>query len=96
VPSWLRDSWSYHEGDARTVLPELVRKLGRIDVFIHDSLHTEEHVLFELDTVCPYIRDEGIVIVDDALWNDAFAGFTHRMRAPCARVIRGVGVARLR
>jgi hypothetical protein len=40
VPEWLKARWKMLIGDSRVLLPELLVKLGAMDVFIHDSLHT--------------------------------------------------------
>src|SRR2546429_115192 len=44
VPEWLRATWQVHLGDARDILPRLLNRLGKIGVFIHDSLHTYDHM----------------------------------------------------
>jgi len=45
-------------GDAKDLLPELLPTLPKIDVFIHDSLHSYDHMLFEYRTAWPYIRPD--------------------------------------
>lgn len=92
VPHWLVDRWELHLGDAREVLPRLLDELGEIDVFIHDSLHTEEHMLFEFSQAWAHLRPGGVLIADDATWNAAFACFIAD-RAACWVVTRGVGIA---
>jgi len=47
------------------MLPKLLNKLGKIDIFLHDSLHTLEHILFELKIANKYIKEEGFLIADD-------------------------------
>ncbi len=47
VPGRLRARWQFHLGDARELLPKLLQELGAVDMFIHDSLHTHDHMLFE-------------------------------------------------
>ena len=41
--------WTYIKGSSRRRLPVLLDRLGQIDLFIHDSLHSERNVRFELD-----------------------------------------------
>lgn len=94
VPAWLRQPWQMHIGDSKAVLPELLHKLGAIDLFIHDSLHTHEHMTFELRAAYPHLRLGGVLLVDDALWNPAFSEFARELEAQVAGVIRGVGVLR--
>lgn len=91
VPEWLRAPWHVHIGDARDLLPGLFEKLGRVDVFIHDSLHSYDHMMWEFETCYPYLRLGGLLFADDALWNEAFPNFARKVRAPQARILRGVG-----
>lgn len=94
VPEWLRDHWKMHIGDSRILLTPLAQELASFDIFIHDSLHTYDHMLFEFDQVFPFLRPGGLMIADDALWNPAFSEFSTRVHAPVARIIRGVGILR--
>jgi len=55
VPYSLRHRWELIIGDSRIILPKLLAKLGRVDVFLHDSIHTLEHILFELKASYNYI-----------------------------------------
>nr|WP_279231761.1 class I SAM-dependent methyltransferase [Thermus thalpophilus] len=65
VPESLRYRWDLRLGDAKELLPPLLAELGGIDCFLHDSLHTEEHVRFELETAYPYLRPGGLLMADD-------------------------------
>lgn len=94
IPKWLRSRWVLHIGDSKEVLPALLRELKNIDVFIHDSLHTYEHMLFEFLTAWPYLNSGGILISDDALWNPAFTEFCHQMNPDVYGIIRGIRIAR--
>ncbi|HEX9224153.1 MAG TPA: class I SAM-dependent methyltransferase [Candidatus Acidoferrales bacterium] len=94
VPEWLRDRWTLRIGDAKTLLPEVLRGLGTIDVFIHDSLHTYDHMLWEYRAAYDHIRPGGLLISDDALWNSAFSEFAATVGARHAQILRGVGVLR--
>lgn len=70
------DRWSYIKGSSRRRLPGLLSRLGEIDLFIHDSLHTERNVRFELDRAWPAIRPNGAIVVDDVDANWGFQSFT--------------------
>ena len=94
VPDELRGRWTLHLGDARDLLPKLLRQLGKLDVFIHDSLHTDEHMRFEFAEAYPHLRDGGLLIADDALWNRAFLEFARQVGAPMAQILHGVGFLR--
>jgi predicted O-methyltransferase YrrM len=92
VPPWLRRRWTLRLGDARELLPSVLAELKSLDVFIHDSLHTYDHMKFEYEQAYPYLRRGGILISDDALWNAAFEEFARSVAAPAVGVIRGVGI----
>ncbi len=74
LPEEHRDRWQLHQGDAKVLLPRVLLE-ERVDVFIHDSLHTRTHMLFEY-AVARALMDEGkLIISDDIMWNDAFQNF---------------------
>lgn len=91
VPEKLRSRWRLRIGDARKVLPTLLTDIDPIDVFIHDSLHTYEHMLWEYRAAYPHLRGGGLLLSDDAMWNSAFPEFALEVGAKHADVIRGVG-----
>ena len=71
-------SWSYVKGSSRRHLPRIISELGQIDLFIHDSLHSENNVRFEMDHAWPALRIGGAIIVDDIDANRAFHNFLER------------------
>jgi hypothetical protein len=68
--------WSYIQGSSRRRLPKLLSRLGQIDLFIHDSLHSERNVRFELDLAWGALKPNGVVVVDDIDANWGFRSFT--------------------
>ena len=92
VPDWLRTRWRLHIGDVTSILPTLLRDLGEVDVFIHDSLHSYEHMRFEFELAYPFIKCGGSLLADDALWNPAFAEFAKGVSSPASRILHGVGL----
>jgi hypothetical protein len=71
-----RSRWTLCAGSSRKVLPDLVRELGQVDLFIHDSMHTSRNVSFELSCVWPHLRPGGGALIDDVERNSAFGRFT--------------------
>ena len=67
--------WSYISGSSRRRLPRLLSKLGQIDLFIHDSLHSEHNVRFEVDSAWQALRPGGAIMVDDIDANRGFRSF---------------------
>jgi len=70
------DRWTYIKGSSRQRLPSLLSRLGEIDLFIHDSLHSERNVRFELDRAWAALRPGGVIVVDDVDANWGFKSFT--------------------
>jgi hypothetical protein len=70
------DRWSYLKGSSRRRLPALLSQLGQIDLFIHDSLHSERNVRFELDRAWAALKPGGALVVDDIDANWGFRSFT--------------------
>lgn len=74
VPSELRERWTYLNGTSRSRLPALMRELGEIDLFVHDSSHTTRNVRFELQQAWGALR-RGAAIADDIERNTAWGPF---------------------
>jgi hypothetical protein len=72
----LRDRWTYIKGSSAQRLPGLLAQLGQIDLFVHDSRHTERNVRFELDRAWAVLRPGGALAVDDVDLNWGFSSFT--------------------
>ncbi|MCI4361050.1 MAG: class I SAM-dependent methyltransferase, partial [Thermoplasmata archaeon] len=53
IPDRLRPGWDLHLGPAQVLLPVVTQGLERVDMFLHDSHHTPEHLRFELETIRP-------------------------------------------
>jgi hypothetical protein len=80
------DRWSLMRGTSRRHLPGLLSRLGQVDLFIHDSLHSEHNVRFELDRVWPVLRPGGAIVVDDIDANWGFRSFTQSISGHTALV----------
>jgi hypothetical protein len=101
VPERLRECWTYVSGTSRRRLPGLLAELGEIDVFVHDSSHTERNLRFELTAAWERMRS-GVLIADDIDRNPAFGVFAGEhpeaeaivARAADARALFGILVKR--
>jgi hypothetical protein len=67
--------WTYIKGSSRRRLPALLSELGQIDLFVHDSLHSEHNVRFEMDLAWAALRPGGALVVDDVDANWGFQSF---------------------
>jgi hypothetical protein len=73
-----RHRWTYLEGSSKQRLPPLVAEVGQVDVFIHDSLHTAENTLFEMEQAASAMPAGGVMLVDDIDSHAGFATFAER------------------
>jgi hypothetical protein len=94
VPEPLRIRWSIHMGPSELILPNLLKVLPLLDIFVHDSLHTYAHMMLEFETAFPRLKPGGILLADDAMWNAAFPTFATKIGADRASIVRGVGILR--
>ncbi len=78
VPEASRTHWTYVLGSSRRRLRPLATELGRVDLFLHDSLHTVRNMLFEMETVWPHLRPGGFMFVDD-VDKSAFRDFVRKV-----------------
>lgn len=82
VPDDLRGRWTLIRGDVREELLPLLKRLGSIDVFHHDSDHSYEHMMWEYTSVWSALSSRGILTSDDIGWNTAFWDFATAVRRP--------------
>jgi Methyltransferase domain len=75
VPDACRPRWTYLEGSSKQRLPPLVAEVGHTEVFIHDSLHTEENTLFEMEQAASAMSTDGVMLVDDIDSHEGFSTF---------------------
>lgn len=74
IPKEYHAQWHYIAGDAKLYLPKVLSE-NEVDVFIHDSLHTRTHMLYEYNVARALMKPEAVIISDDILWNNAYFSF---------------------
>ena len=79
VPKYLQNRWNLILGDSKNELPKILKKINSLDVFLHDSKHTYEHMTWEYKTIWPYLNSKGVLISDDTNWNESFKDFCSQM-----------------
>lgn len=72
VPEELRNRWTLRKGTSRRLLGPMLKEVGNIDLFIHDSLHTYKNMKMEFQLVWPELSPGGVIIADDIEGNAAF------------------------
>jgi len=91
IPDYLRYRHQLLLGDSKQLLPQALEECKQIDLFLHDSLHTLEHQLFEYKAAWPYIRKGGLLLSDDIHWNAAFHQFCKKVGKPYRHCL-GIGI----
>lgn len=87
IPAESKGRWNFHRGSSRRILPALLRELGTVDLFLHDSLHTRRNMRFEFEAMWLALRPGGILLADDVERNGAFGEL--KKRAPALwRVVK--------
>lgn len=84
VPDGLRPRWTLHRGASRRVLPSLLARLGAVDVFIHDSLHTSRNMAFEFELAHRHRAQRFALVADDIEQNAAFSRYAGQLGAQLA------------
>jgi len=75
VPQRLRSNWHYVRGASSRRLEDVLRRVGQVDLFVQDSLHTPKTVLLECGHAWRALRRGGVLVVDDEDSGVGFAQF---------------------
>ncbi|MCM8808436.1 MAG: class I SAM-dependent methyltransferase [Candidatus Omnitrophica bacterium] len=88
IPPWLKTRHILILGDSKLKLPELLEQLRdnnkKVDIFLHDSLHTDEHISFEFSTIFPHLNKDAILLCDDVNehWSTEFIRICKKNNLP--------------
>lgn len=72
IPENLKKRWKLFRGSSKRLMPKVLSGIGRVDVFVHDSLHTYYNMKREFRSVLPYLSSDSVIISDDVDNNAAF------------------------
>ncbi len=93
IPDRCRDRWELYRGDAREVLPDLLERVGPVELFLHDSDHRLPHMRFEYETALDRLEPGGVLASHDVRLSGLFGRFT-AANGLRSRVVCDTGVAR--
>lgn len=96
VPAALRGRWEFVAGKTSEKLPALLARDSLIDIFIHDSEHSYDNMLFEYGAAWPHLKEGGLLLTDDAGLTYAFEDFAESTASPAAVFADKLGVMKKR
>jgi Methyltransferase domain len=65
VPSKLKNRWDLREGRSEELLAPLLREVGFIDLYCHDSPVDLKHFQFEMDAIREYLKPGSVIVSDN-------------------------------
>jgi predicted O-methyltransferase YrrM len=77
IPNYLRHRWHLIQGKSSKTLLPLLEKVAEVDIFLHDSDHTYQNMLWEYRIVWKYLKPRGLLLSHNIDTNDAFSDFCH-------------------
>jgi len=75
VPLDLHSRWKLALGDSLELLPKILGGARSVSIFIHDSLHTYDHMIAEFRLGYDALEPGGLLISDDIGYNLAWQDF---------------------
>ena len=75
IPDYLRHRWHLILGKSSEKLAPLLKKVTEIDIFLHDSEHSYQNMLWEFQTAWTYLKAGGLLLSHNIDINDAFSDF---------------------
>lgn len=92
VPYKLKKKWDLRLGLVEDVLPALLKGLGSIEMFVHDSEHTYENMTFEYNVAWRHLANGGVLLSHDTTMNNAFRDFCSKIAKKPAVHFRSTGL----
>ena len=68
VPQSLKDGWDLHLGRSENLLKALLKEIGRLDFYCHDSPVDAKHFAFEMKTIGAHLGPGSVVVADNTDW----------------------------
>lgn len=75
VPNELRSRWNLILGASKDMLPQALDKFSQVDLFVHDSDHSYDNMMYEFRAVWPKLRPGGLLVADNVELNNSFDDF---------------------
>jgi len=75
IPDYLRHRWQSILGRSSEKLAPLLEKVREIDLFLHDSEHSYQNMLWEFQTAWAHLKVGGLLLSHNIDMNNAFSDF---------------------
>jgi hypothetical protein len=79
VPEELADHWELHIGNSLELLPRVFANNMEVDLFIHDSDHTNRVMWPELNIAWEHLRPGGVLVCDNIAMCTSFFDFCQKV-----------------
>lgn len=79
IPDRLKNQWELIIGHSLEKLPDLLSKVGTVDLFLHDSEHTYDTMWKEMNWAWKYLSTPGVLICDNVDNNTSFFDFCSKV-----------------
>lgn len=79
VPKDIKDRWVLKLGKSSDILPGLLKEVGNINMFLHDSEHTYRNMMFEFTTAWDFLTSPGLLVSHDISRNNSFYDFSKKV-----------------
>jgi len=80
IPEQLRSRWHLTVGKTQDKLVPILEDLKIIDMFLHDSEHSYENMIWEYRNSWLYLSPGGLLLSDDINSNNAFSDFSKEVK----------------
>ena len=71
IPDELKSNFKFVKGTSAEKMREVLENIGELDIFFHDSDHTYNNIMFELNSIWPKLSRDYIILVDNYDWTPA-------------------------
>jgi predicted O-methyltransferase YrrM len=93
IPEWLLNRWTLQLGNSQDLLCPLLKDIGKIDLFLHDSEHSYNNMQWEYETAWMNLKENGLIMSHDINDNTAFRDFARCVKRKYIEIFfTGVGV----
>lgn len=92
IPKYLKKNFELILGKSQEKLPQLFKRLKKIDFFIHDSEHSYDCMWFEFNKAFQVLNEGGILISHDIGWNSAFYDFCKKYNKRMIKIAAGTAL----